>query len=197
VWSLGSGTSTEGQVSGSHDALLSAIGAGSGFVRREHLIESKRSNTLAPKTPVRSTRTKSVTVKTAKKKTPAKKPAARKASSKASKANAELLDLILKTLDDDKAENVIAIDLKDRSPMADYIVVASGRSARHVAAIAEHLKERLGKTGLQTKTEGLPQGDWVLVDALDVIVHVFRPEVRAFYNLEKMWDEDAASAEAV
>ena len=81
--------------------------------------------------------------------------------------------------------------------MADYIVVASGRSARHVSAIAEHLMERLGKTGLKSKVEGLRQGDWVLVDALDVIVHVFRPEVRAFYNLEKMWDGDAMTAEAV
>ena len=103
---------------------------------------------------------------------------------------------MLKTLDDDKAENVISIDLKDKSPMADYMVVASGRSARHVAAIAEHLSQLLHKTGLRSKIEGLPQGDWVLVDALDVIVHVFRPEVRAFYNLEKMWGEDAPAAEA-
>ena len=122
---------------------------------------------------------------------------ARKAAAKSPKANAELLNLILKTLDADKAENVVSIDLKDRSPMADYIVVASGRSARHVSAIAEHLMERLGKTGLKSKVEGLRQGDWVLVDALDVIVHVFRPEVRAFYNLEKMWDGDAMTAEAV
>jgi len=105
------------------------------------------------------------------------------------------LNLILKTLDADKAENVVAIDLKG-NPMADHIVIASGRSARHVSAIAEHLMEALGKTGLQAKVEGLRQGDWVLVDALDAIVHVFRPEVRAFYNLEKMWDEDATTAEA-
>ena len=158
---------------------------------------SRRSNTLAPKTPVRSPRTKSVAVKSDKKKTPAKKPAVRKASSKAPKANAELLGLVLKTLDADKAENIVSIELKDKSPIADYMVVASGRSARHVAAIAEHLTERLHKTGLRSKVEGLPQGDWVLVDALDVIVHVFRPEVRAFYNLEKMWGEDAPTAEAV
>jgi len=161
---------------------------------------SRRSNTLAPKTPVRSPRTKSVAVKSDKKKTPAKKPAVRKAPSKVAKApkvNAELLNLVLKTLDADKAENIVAIALKDKSPMADYMVVASGRSARHVAAIAEHLTERLHKTGLRSKVEGLPQGDWVLVDALDVIVHVFRPEVRAFYNLEKMWGEDAPAAEAV
>ena len=122
---------------------------------------------------------------------------ARKVSAKAAKANAELLNLILKTLDADKAENVVAIDLKSRSPMADHIVIASGRSARHVSAIAEHLAERLSTTGLRAKIEGLRQGDWVLVDALDVIVHIFRPEVRAFYNLEKMWDEDAQTAEAV
>jgi ribosome-associated protein len=135
-------------------------------------------------------------VKSDKKKTTAKKPAARKAA-KAPKANAELLNLILKSLDDDKAENVVSIDLKGKSPMADHIVVASGRSARHVSAIAEHLLESLGKTGLQAKVEGMQQGDWVLVDALDAIVHIFRPEVRAFYNLEKMWGEDAPTAEAV
>ena len=106
------------------------------------------------------------------------------------------MNLILKTLDADKAENIVAIDLHGKNPMADHIVVASGRSARHVSAIAEHLLESVGKTGLQAKVEGLRQGDWVLVDALDAIVHVFRPEVRAFYNLEKMWDEDATTAEA-
>jgi ribosome-associated protein len=152
---------------------------------------------LAPKTPVRSTRTKSLAVKSDKKKTPAKTPAARKTPIRAPKANAELLRLILKSLDDDKAENIVSIDLKGRTPMADHIVIASGRSARHVSAIAEHLLDTLGKTGLKAKVEGLSQGDWVLVDALDAIVHVFRPEVRAFYNLEKMWGEDAPSAEAV
>jgi ribosome-associated protein len=136
-------------------------------------------------------------VKSDKKKTTAKKPAARKAPAKASKANGELLNLILKSLDDDKAENVVSIDLHGKSPMADHIVIASGRSARHVSAIAEHLLDVLGKTGLRAKVEGLQQGDWVLVDALDAIVHVFRPEVRAFYNLEKMWSEDAPTAEAV
>jgi len=156
-----------------------------------------RSNTLAPKTPVRSARTKSATVKSEKKKTPAKKPEARKAQAKAPKANAAVLKSILKSLDDDKAENVVSIDLKGKSPMADYIVIASGRSARHVSAIAEHLLDTLGKTGLKAKVEGLSQGDWVLVDAMDAIVHIFRPEVRAFYNLEKMWGEDAHSAEAV
>ena len=103
----------------------------------------------------------------------------------------------MKTLDADKAENVIAIDLSAKSPMADYMVVASGRSNRHVSAIAEHLTEELKKHGINGRAEGLPQGDWVLVDAMDVIVHVFRPEVRAFYNLEKMWGDGASVAEAV
>lgn len=103
---------------------------------------------------------------------------------------------MLKSLDDDKAENVIAIDLKNKSPMADYMVIASGRSARHVSAMAEHLSDELKKAGVGGRTEGLAQGDWVLVDALDVIVHLFRPEVRAFYDLEKMWNADAATAEA-
>jgi ribosome-associated protein len=108
-----------------------------------------------------------------------------------------LLDLVLKTLDRDKAEDVIAIDLSRKSPMADYMVIASGRSNRHVAAIAEHLADELKKEGISGRAEGLPAGDWVLVDAMDVIVHVFRPEVRAFYNLEKMWGDGAGMAEAV
>ena len=104
---------------------------------------------------------------------------------------------MLKALDADKAEDIIAIDLSNKSPMADYMVIASGRSNRHVAAIAEHLSEELKKHGLYGRPEGLPQGDWVLIDAMDIIVHVFRPEVRAFYNLEKMWGDGASVAEAV
>lgn len=104
---------------------------------------------------------------------------------------------MLKTLDADKAEDIIAIDLSNKSPMADFMVIASGRSNRHVAAVAEHLTEALKTHGYRGRAEGLPHGDWVLVDAMDVIVHVFRPEVRAFYNLEKMWNGGAALAEAV
>jgi ribosome-associated protein len=104
---------------------------------------------------------------------------------------------VLKTLDADKAEDIIAIDLSNKSPMADFMVIASGRSNRHVASVAEHLTEALKSHGYRGRAEGLPQGDWVLVDAMDVIVHVFRPEVRAFYNLEKMWNGGAAMAEAV
>jgi len=99
-----------------------------------------------------------------------------------------LLDLIEASLDDDKAEQVVRIDLKGKTQIADYMLVASGRSSRHVAAIAEHIVEKLKASGHgRPKIEGLQTCDWVLVDAGDVIVHVFRPEVRDFYNLEKMW----------
>ena len=86
-----------------------------------------------------------------------------------------------------KAEDSVTIDLKGTSSVADFVVVTTGRSNRQVAAIADRLIERLHKTGVRTKVEGKQTGDWVLVDAGDVIVHVFRPEVRTFYNLEKMW----------
>lgn len=100
----------------------------------------------------------------------------------------ELLDLILKSLDDDKAEEIVQIDLRARSAMADHMVIASGRSSRQVAAIAEKLLDRLKEAfRLTARVEGKETGDWVLIDTGDVVVHVFRPEVRAFYQLEKMW----------
>jgi ribosome-associated protein len=87
-----------------------------------------------------------------------------------------------------KAEDSVTIDLTGKSSLADYMVVTSGRSNRHVASMAEHVIKDLHKAGLRdVRVEGMRQGDWVLIDAGDVIVHVFRPEVRAFYNLEKMW----------
>lgn len=99
-----------------------------------------------------------------------------------------LLDHILSSLDDDKAEDVVKIPLKGRSEMADFMVVCSGRSTRQVVSIAEKLADRLKQDdGVLCKIEGKDQGDWVLIDAGDVIVHVFRPEVREFYQLEKMW----------
>ena len=98
---------------------------------------------------------------------------------------------ILQSLDDDKAEDVKTVNLAGRSAMCDALVVASGRSQRHVAAIADHLSKKLKEAGYAAPhVEGLQQGDWVLVDARDVVVHVFRPEVRAYYDLESMWSVD-------
>lgn len=100
----------------------------------------------------------------------------------------ELLDQILKSLDDDKAEDVVSINLRGKSEIADYMVICSGRSTRQVSAMAEKMTDKLKhEFSVFCKTEGKDQGDWVLIDAGDVIVHIFRPEVREFYQLEKMW----------
>ena len=99
-----------------------------------------------------------------------------------------LLAHVLQSLDDDQAQEVISIPLAGKSSIADHMVIASGRSTRQVAAMAQKLAERLKKAGFgHCRIEGLPAADWVLIDAGDVIVHLFRPEVRAFYNLERMW----------
>ena len=98
------------------------------------------------------------------------------------------------SLDDDKAENIVALDIAGRTAMADWMVIASGRSTRQVAAMADHLLEKLKEAGHRASSEGKSVGDWVLVDAGDVIVHVFRPEIRELYQLERMWsfpDDDA------
>ncbi len=109
----------------------------------------------------------------------------------------ELLSLILASLDDDKAEDIVTIPLAGKSEMADHMVIATGRSSRQVAAISEKLVDRLKQErGLIARTEGRDVGDWVLIDAGDVIVHVFRPEVREFYQLEKMWMPQAARPRA-
>jgi ribosome-associated protein len=99
----------------------------------------------------------------------------------------EILRLVLSRLDDMKAEDTLTIDLRDKSSIGDYMVVASGRSNRHVGSVADRVVEDLHKVGVAARVEGIPHCDWVLIDAGDVIVHVFRPEVRAFYNIEKMW----------
>jgi len=108
-----------------------------------------------------------------------------------------LHQLVLHSLDEDQAQDVVSIPLEGKSSIADHMVIASGRSTRQVAAIATHLAERLKKGGHGSpRIEGLPAADWVLLDAGDVVVHLFRPEVRSFYNLERMWgfgDESAAA----
>ena len=103
-------------------------------------------------------------------------------------AEPALENLILARLDDDKAQDVVFIDLKGKSAVADGLIVASGRSHRHVGAMADHLLRALKEQGYgKARIEGLPHCDWVLIDTGDVIVHLFRPEVRAFYNIEKIW----------
>lgn len=110
------------------------------------------------------------------------------ASSDEAAGSSHTLDIILASLDDSKAEEVIAIDIRSKSSLGDHMVIASGRSNRHVAAVADHLITALKDAGLgNPRVEGLSSADWVLVDASDVIVHIFRPEVREFYNIEKMW----------
>lgn len=105
-----------------------------------------------------------------------------------------LLTQIEKTLSDHKAEEIVTIDLAGKSSMADYMLVASGRSNRQVAALADYLVEMLKADGRRVSVEGKSHGDWVLVDAGEVIVHLFRPEVRTFYQLEKMWQMPAEPA---
>ena len=108
-----------------------------------------------------------------------------------------LLAEILTSLEDDKAEDIVKIDLRGKSAIADYMVVASGRSTRQVAAIADHLVDTLKQDhGRLSKIEGKEAGDWVLIDTGDIIVHVFRPEVREFYQLEKMWLTPGSPASA-
>jgi ribosome-associated protein len=134
---------------------------------------------------------------------PAKAPRAKKPRAKSgtktlkSRPSAALLALALRSLDDDKAVDVATIDLVGKTSIADHMVVASGRSQRQVGAMAVHLMQRMKAAGYRgVSIEGMPQNDWVLVDAGDVIVHLFRPEVRTFYNLEKMWSADFTEAAA-
>ncbi|WP_137680441.1 ribosome silencing factor [Aurantiacibacter suaedae] len=99
-----------------------------------------------------------------------------------------LHEMILKQLDDDQAQEIVSIPLQGKSSVADHMVIASGRSTRQVASMAQKLAEELKKSGEPSpRIEGLPAADWVLIDAGDVVVHLFRPEVRSFYNLERMW----------
>jgi len=99
----------------------------------------------------------------------------------------DLCTLIEKILSDKKAEDIVSLDLIGKTSITDYMIIATGQSARQVGAMAEAVQIELKAHGIKTVIEGIPQCDWVLVDAFDVIVHLFRPEVRKFYNLEKMW----------
>jgi ribosome-associated protein len=146
--------------------------------------------------------------KTAKKKVPAKKASPKKAARKKAPAKKRarkkaapdktrmLLDLALKVLDDAQADDVSVIDLAGKSAMADFMVVASGRNPRHIGAMAQNLREKIKGAGLGVPgLEGLGNADWVLIDGGDVIVHLFRPEVRGLYNLEKMWSTEFRDVE--
>ena len=108
-----------------------------------------------------------------------------------------LHNLVLSSLEDDQAIETVSIPLEGKSSIADHMVIASGRSTRQVASMAQKLVERMkGELGRGARVEGLPAADWVLIDAGDVIVHLFRPEVRSFYNLERMWGFEAEAAAA-
>lgn len=105
------------------------------------------------------------------------------------------MNVVVSSLEDDKAEDLVVIDLAGKSSIADFMVIASGRSQRQVGAMAEHLREKLKASGLDgVSLEGASRCDWVLIDGGDVIVHLFRPEVRSFYNLEKMWGVELPEA---
>lgn len=105
-----------------------------------------------------------------------------------------LIDVILETLDDAKAEETVAVDITGKSSLADHMVVTSGRSQRHVGAVADQVIVAMRDNGYgKPRVEGMPNADWVLVDAGDVILHIFRPEVREFYSIEKMWQADFAA----
>ena len=109
-------------------------------------------------------------------------------SSRKPAGSAELLTIVLNILSDGKAEDILSIDLVGKTTIADAMIIASGRSQRHVGALADQLLRKLKEEGMKNiRVEGLPLCDWVLIDAGDVVVHIFRPEVRQFYNLEKMW----------
>ena len=111
---------------------------------------------------------------------------------------AKTLKLILSRLEDMKAEETVTIDLHGKSAFSDYMIITSGRANRHVGAIAENVTKALKETGIRNiHIEGLPNADWVLIDSGDVIVHVFRPEVREFYNLERLWTQGPGAAKAI
>jgi ribosome-associated protein len=110
----------------------------------------------------------------------------------------QALKIVLESLEDSKAEDIVSIDIRGKSSLGDHMVIASGRSNRHVGAVSDHLIKALKEAGLgSARVEGLASSDWVLIDAGDIIVHVFRPEVREFYNIEKMWQTPDLEDETV
>ena len=135
--------------------------------------------------PKNSAKSAAAPKKTASKSKTPKTSAAKQA---ANDSRLDLLKLVEKSLDADKAENIVHVDLAEKSAIADFMVIATGRNTRQLAAMAQHVAEKLGKAGIKKiSIEGLSQGDWVLVDGGDIIVHLFRPEIRTLYGLEKMW----------
>lgn len=129
---------------------------------------------------------------------PARKTSTQAAALKAQPDADKTLNLILSRLDDMKAEETVTIDLRGKSAFSDYMIVTSGRANRHVGAIAENVAKGLKETGIKNiHVEGLPNCDWVLIDSGDVIVHIFRPEVREFYNLERLWTQGPTAAKAI
>lgn len=132
---------------------------------------------------------KAVAKKTAVKKPVAKKPAAKKADVKPMGLSEQMLEAALKVLDERKAEDIVAISLTGRSSLADYLIIASGRAGRQVVAIADYLREAFFKLGVRkVHVEGREEANWVLVDAGDVVIHLFRPEVREYYDLDSIWN---------
>ena len=102
----------------------------------------------------------------------------------------DLKEIVINTLDLNKAQNIVTIDLKDKSPMADYMIIASGTSSRHIQSLSEQVLEKLKNNGVKdSKIEGKESTEWKLVDGIDLIVHIFHPEKRKFYELEKIWSE--------
>ena len=121
-------------------------------------------------------------------------PSPKRQPTEAAAPQTDMIDLVLRSLDDAKAEQTVHLDITGKSSLSDHMVVTSGRSHRHVGAVADQLAKDLKDAGFgKPRVEGLPHCDWVLVDGGDVIVHIFRPEVREFYNIEKMWAVDFAA----
>ena len=157
--------------------------------KKKKPLTSKAKAASKAKKPASKAATKTTTKKPAKKPTQknTKKPAKKSAKSTSKK----MFEKAIKLLDDKEAEDIVAIDLNGQSALADYIIIASGGSSRQVAALSEYLRKDFKKAGVsKVRIEGLPQGDWVLLDAGDILVHLFRPEVREFYQLEERWEEE-------